>query len=57
MQKKENQGYKDEMEEFKQFLASRETDEEPIDIQQVDFDHNVENIAPNSRLMQNRINQ
>ena len=33
MQKKENQQYKDEIEEFKNFLQARETDEEAIDIQ------------------------
>ena len=57
MQKKENQKYKDEIEEFKKLIEAKEMDEEEIDLNNIDQeDVNYQNLPPQSKLMQTRMN-
>ena len=51
MQKKENQKYKDEIEEFQEFLADKNKDEEQIDLDQMGYDDPNKNLPPQSKLM------
>lgn len=52
MQKKENQKYKDEIEEFKKLIEAKEMDEEEIDLNNIDQeDVNYQNLPPQSKLM------
>lgn len=51
MQKKENLKYKDEIEEFQEFLAEKNKDEEQIDLDQMGYDDPNKNLPPQSKLM------
>jgi hypothetical protein len=47
MQKKENQKYKDEIEEFRKLIEAKEMDEEEIDLNNIDQeDVNYQNLPP-----------
>lgn len=60
MQKKENQKYKDEIEDFKKIIQEKEKDEEQIDPVQFTKDDNIDvrqmHLPPQSKLMQTRLN-
>ena len=57
MQKKENQKYKEELEEFAQIIKDKEMDEEQIDLGEFNKGDENDNRAnlPQSKLMQTRI--
>ena len=50
MQKKENQTYKDEIEEFNKFLNERKQDEEQIDLEKMNLEQE-QALPPKSKLM------
>ena len=58
MQKKENQKYKEEIDDFKNIIEEKQQDEEQIDpLQFGKEDHfDVRNMPPQSKLMQTRLN-
>ena len=56
MQKKENQKYKEEMEEFESIINEKCRDEEQIDINALDGQQNDgPNLPPQSKMMQARM--
>lgn len=56
MQKKENQKYKEEMEEFENIINEKARDEEQIDINALDGQTDGPNLPPQSKMMQARMN-
>lgn len=56
MQKKENQKYKQEIDEFKRFINSNENKEEQIDLQKLGNDNDTKMPPIQSKLMQSRLN-
>lgn len=60
MQKKENEKYKQEIQEFRDIIDEKQKDEEPIDLAQYfknkDEDERKSAVGPQSKLMQTRMN-